>query len=120
MSIKKQIATVGDLVEALKSTDQKKAINLFLDDETYYVDLVDDSIVGRVDINLVKPVEKKDYELIIRWLEPPEKKRVRVGGDVESALDDDGIFYYFDNLTELSNFDGNHDFVVVGFSEVEK
>lgn len=62
----------------------------------------------------------KDYELIIRWLEPPEKKRVRVGGGEKSALDDDGIFYYFDNLSELMGFDGNHDFKVVGVSEVEK
>jgi len=47
----KKIVTVKDLIDALSKCDQDLPINIFCEDESYWIACIDDSMDWRVDIN---------------------------------------------------------------------
>lgn len=46
-----KIITVGDLLTELKKYDKKLAVNIWNEDESYWISEIDNSIEGRIDIN---------------------------------------------------------------------
>ena len=46
-----KIVTVKDLIDALSKCDQDLPINIFCEDESYWIACIDDSMDWRVDIN---------------------------------------------------------------------
>ena len=47
------IVTVGDLIRELSKSDQTLPINVYCEDETYWLRDIDTSMTNRVDINCI-------------------------------------------------------------------
>jgi hypothetical protein len=51
MEVVMEIITVGDLIKALSKCDQDVPVNIYCEEDTYWIRDVDASMTDRIDIN---------------------------------------------------------------------